>query len=234
MQDYTLIVPMINTSQKYKNSVPIEFRFNSETGQMNCIESINNIDTSKFTKIIFVILKEHNDKYNISEKIDMSIKMSNFSNIRYTISILFTPTTSQAQTVRDTIVKYGLTGNIFIKDTDNMCMLPNIIRGNSVLAYHLEDLPIVDPQHKSYISIDDQNFVTNIIEKRVISDIFNCGGYSFENASDFVETYDLLTAYEYETNKHIYISHIIYWLILNKNLKFRPIFAEGYNDFDLN
>jgi hypothetical protein len=97
----------------------------------------------------------------------------------------------------------------------------------------LENTPIVDPQHKSYVSVDDQNFVVNIIEKRVVSNLFNCGGYSFTDASLFKTAYESLLGYEDIAN-HMYISHIIYWLILNKKIKFRPVEATYYEDFEIN
>lgn len=230
MNNFTLIIPTINTSDKYKNSVPIEFRYDNETGEMNCIKALNGIDISNFTKIIFVVLKEHNDKYNIYYKIEAAMK---FHNIPYIVSIISKPTSSQVETVYQIINKYNIKGSIFIKDADNMCVIPTLTQTNSLLIYNIENLPIVDPQHKSYITLDEQNFVTNVIEKRVVSPIFNCGGYGFANVNDFIDAYNALNKYE-NVNTHLYISHCIYWLILNKNIKFRPIQAIYYEDFEMN
>ena len=73
----------------------------------------------------------------------------------------------------------------------------------------------------------------NIIEKRVVSNLFNCGGYSFTDAALFKTAYEALLGYEDIAN-HMYISHIIYWLILNKKIKFRPVEATYYEDFEIN
>jgi len=234
-EKFSLIVPMINTSKKYENSVPIEFQYDNNSGKINCVKSIEglNLDyTNIFKKIYFVILSDHENKYHVSDKIILSIKNSNLKDIECIFSFLNYPTTSQADTIYTVIKKYNIEDPIFIKDADNMCILDSDIKKNSVLVYPLENTPIVDPQHKSYVAIDDQNFVVNIIEKKVVSNLFNCGGYSFASALDFIEAYEHVLEFE-DIFSHMYISHIIYWLILNKKLKFRPIEAIGYEDFEI-
>lgn len=232
-EKYKLIVPMLNASKKYENSVPIEFQYDNESGKMNCIKSIEGINLSSFSEIHFIIFEKHEVLYDISNKI-MLHKNNNeiLNNIKFIFSFVKYPTASQAETVYNEIKMHNIEGPIFIKDADNMCVIDKEVKGNTVLVYPLENTPIVDPQHKSYISIDDQNFITNIIEKRIISNLFNCGGYGFKNANDFVEAYEHILEFE-DIVSHMYISHIIYWLILNKKIKFRPIEAIGYEDFEI-
>ena len=231
-EEYTLIVPMVST--KNKNTVPLEFQYDNNTGQINCIKALEGIDLSMFTKIYFVMLYEHELKYHIAEKVTVARKFNKkLLDTEIIFKFLDTPTSSQAETIYNTIVEYNIEGPIFIKDADNTCTCDGQIKGNTVLVYPLENTPIVDPQHKSYVNIDDQNFVVNIIEKRVVSNLFNCGGYSFTDASLFKTAYESLLGYEDITN-HMYISHIIYWLILNKKVKFRPVEATYYEDFELN
>ena len=230
---YKLIVPMLNASKKYENSVPIEFQYDNKSGKMNCMKSIEGINLSSVYKIYFIIFEKHEILYNISNKI-MLHKSNNevFKNIEFIFNFVKSPTSSQAETVYNAILINKIEGPIFIKDADNMAIVNKEIKGNSVLVYPLENTPIVDPQHKSYISVDDQNFVTNIIEKRVVSNLFNCGGYCFKDSNDFKEAYEHILEFE-DIVSHMYISHIIYWLILHKKLKFRPIEADDYEDFEI-
>ena len=235
-EKFALIVPMINTSKKYENSVPIEFQYDNKTGKINCIKSIEGLKLSyidTFSRIYFIILSKHEEKYHVSQKIMLSVKNSMLNGIECVFTFLDKPTSSQAETIYTEIIRHNIKGPIFIKDADNMCILNSELKKNSVLVYPLENTPIVDPQHKSYVAIDDQNFVVNIIEKKVVSNLFNCGGYSFNSALDFVEAYEAVQMFE-DISSHMYISHIIYWLILNKKLKFRPIEAIGYEDFEIN
>lgn len=233
---YTLIMPMLDLSPKYEDKCPIEFQYNNETGIMNCMEVLNRTDMRFIKAIHFIILKKHEYLYNIIRKIRSEIKFNEerYEDIDIIISKVLNPTSSQAQTVYNEIKSNNITGPIIIKDADNACDIDlyGKNKGNFVFVYPLEKTPIVDPQHKSYISVDDQNFVTNIIEKRVVSNLFNCGGYGFNNAEDFKTAYEALMEFE-DINNHMYISHIIYWLMLNKNLKFRPIEADGYEDFEI-
>ena len=231
-EEYTLIVPMV--SVKYKDTVPLEFKYDNNTGQINCIKALEGIDLSMFTKIYFVMLYEHELKYNIAEKITVARKFNKkLLDTEVIFKFLDIPTSSQTETIYNTIIEYNIKGPIFIKDADNTCTCEGQIKGNTVLVYPLENTPIVDPQHKSYVNVDDQNFVVNIIEKRVVSNLFNCGGYSFTDAALFKTAYEALLGYEDIAN-HMYISHIIYWLILNKKIKFRPVEATYYEDFEIN
>lgn len=234
MEDkYTLIVPMINTSERYENIVPIEFQYDNECNKMNCIKSIEGINTDLFSIIYFVILRKHEEKYNISSKIKLDITISNkLRNIQCKFVILDYPTSSQAETIYKTITNANISGPIFIKDADNGCVCDVNRIDNFVLVYQLENTKVVDPQHKSYVSIDDQNFITNIIEKRIVSSYFNCGGYTFKSANDFINAYEGILKYE-DIMNHMYISHLIYWLLLNKKMKFRPIEATYYDDYEI-
>ena len=95
----------------------------------------------------------------------------------------------------------------------------------------LEKLGLVDPVHKSYLNVDEQGFITNAIEKRVISDKFIAGGYSFESAVDYITAYDALN--ELNNGEKFYVSDIIYWLILNRNVKFMPLDVEEFVDLNI-
>ena len=231
-EQYTLIVPMINTSKRYESSVPIEFQYDNEYNKMNCIKSIEGINTDLFSSIYFVILEKHERLYHISSKIALDINNGTLKGIKYEFIFLKHPTSSQAETIYTAVTSCNITGPIFINDTDNMCICDVNKIGNFVLVYPLEKTKIVDPQHKSYVNVDDQNFIINIIEKRIVSSYFNCGGYCFRSAEEFKNAYEALLKYE-DITSHMYISHIIYWMMLNKKIRFRPIEATYYDDFEL-
>ena len=70
-------------------------------------------------------------------------------------------------------------------------------------------------------------YVTNIIEKRVVSHFFSAGGYCFEDAQEFCSYYEKL-----KNHKSLYLSHVIYSMLLDKKI-FRPILIDDYQDWSV-
>ena len=219
--DFTLIVPIAADKDEYKHNIPPVFR-TAEDGNLLCIKSILGMDLSCFKKIYFTILKKLDKRYSLSERLLLQFKIHGLSNAD--IVVLDSPTSSQPETIYQTIRQRNITGSIFIKDAD--CYLEGeVSRQNSLAIYPLESLRWVNPQDKSYVSVDDMFYVTNIIEKRIVSHYFTAGGYCFENASQYCSYYKLLAE-----QKGIYLSHIVYAMLLD-GYTFRPIKINKYIDF---
>jgi hypothetical protein len=138
--------------------------------------------------------------------------------------VLDEPTTSQAETIYRTIQQENITGSIFIKDADSS-FTAEVTPYNGVAVFPLEKMDYIDPRDKSYVAVDDMQYITNIIEKRVVSHFFSAGGYCFQSANDFCKYYLELAEYP-----HLYLSHIIYAMLLN-NKPFRPIAVKNYKDW---
>jgi len=107
------------------------------------------------------------------------------------------------------IKKGKIEGPIFIKDADNYFKFA-IKKGNYVVVSDLNETSVKNVASKSYVSFNDNNIVTNIVEKTVISNLFCAGGYSFESAASFLEYYEKI-----KDKKNIYLSHVIYRMLLD-------------------
>ena len=224
-----LIVPMVC---KCSNKMPLEFQYN-DNGEMKCIEALSEMSLLTFDNIYFAMSLETALCWDLQDKLTIGIgRLRQDMRIRQDTKVYYVvlkPTSSQAETIYETIKSHKIKGSIFIKDADNKFTIKTTPTDNSVCLFSLENCNIVDPQHKSYVTIDDNMFVTNMIEKRVVSNYFNCGGYSFKDVNDFVEGYEFCK--KFEKNEHMYLSHIIYYLILFKKMIFKPVMAESYTDF---
>lgn len=220
----TLIVPIAASNAEYAHKLPQPFRLDDE-GTMYCVKSIAGLPMEEIDDIYFVILRDHDNQYMLGEQLSMQFRRKNLSMAH--VTILDQPTKSQAETVASAIERNNITGMVFIKDADCYFTTDEILPQNGVAIYPLEDLPIVDPQHKSYVAVDDMFYVTNIIEKRVVSHFFSAGGYCFEDAQEFCRYYERLKAYS-----PLYLSHIIYAMLLDKKI-FRPILIEDYQDWGM-
>ena len=219
----TLIVPLVT------NGNSKVFEYNQFDCIINCVDAVSSLEISKFDEIYFILNKQVAQPWRLEEKI--SADVTRLNHIHFSFIILPSITDSPAETIYKALSVIGWGDRcIFIKDGDNKFTLDSTpTSGNYIITSSLENLDRVDPKHKSYVKTDEQGFVTNCIEKRVISDKFIAGGYCFRTAHMFKEAYEALKNY----NNTFYISDIIYWLILNKDEKFLPVEAKDFLDFNI-
>lgn len=222
-KNFSLIIPAAADKPEFERLLPRIFSPDKEGG-MVCVKSILGLNLEDFDNIYFTILRKHADRYDVDVLLDLQLRRLGLDKAK--IVILDEPTSTQAETVVKTIEQEKIDGSVFIKDADSY-FKAEIFPENGVAVYPLEKLELVDPRNKSYVSVDDMQHITNIIEKRVVSNLFNVGGYCFENVNDFLEVYR-----QHKDLGLIYLSHLIYSMLLNGNI-FRPIRVSDYNDWNI-
>ena len=220
---FSLIVPAAAHKESYDKQLPKIFHLNNK-GVSLCVDAIMGLDLGLFSHIYFTILHQHDMLYGISAMLRIQLDRIGLRNAK--IVELEHPTSSQVDTIYQTICKEHISGPIFIKDAD-CSFTAEIYPQNGIVVYPLEKLTMVNPQHKSYVAIDDMSYITNTIEKRVIDHYFNAGGYCFDNASTFCNYCE-----RYIGQHGLYLSHIIYAMLLDKQI-FRPFIANNYKDMEL-
>lgn len=218
----TLIMPIGANKPDYEHRMPRVFQM-AEDGTMQCIKALQSLDLEKFAKIYITILRSLDERYSISEMLHLQFRIKEIKNAE--VVILDEPTSSQPQTIYQTIRKMKICGCVFVKDADCNFMGDDIDE-NAIVIYPLEQLDWVNPKNKSYVNIDDMYYITNIIEKRIVSHYFTAGGYSFEDADTFCHYYE-----RFAGQSGLYLSHIIYSMLLDKHT-FRPVIAKEYDDFE--
>ena len=219
---FSLIVPIAANKPEYQQRMPYVF-LSGNDGMLLCIKAIMGLNLNEFDGIYYTLLREIDDRYALTERLKLQFKLYG---INAKVVVIDEPTLSQPETVYCTICKENICGSIFIKDSDNR-FVANIKKENSIAIYPLEKLKWVNPQDKSYVSIDDMNYVTNVIEKRIVSHFFSAGGYCFEDVNDFIHYFK-----KYKKLNKLYLSHIIYSMLLDNHV-FRPIEVNKYEDFDV-
>lgn len=219
---FTLIVPIAADNKEYERKMPFVFNLDDE-GILLCIKAIMGLNLKLFDSIYFTILKTHAERFYLKEIFNLQFKRLGLNKAK--VVELNEPTKSQPETIYQTIRNENITGSILVKDAD--CSFScEILPQNGLTIYPLEKLKWVNPQNKSYVAVDDMFYVTNIIERRIISHYFSAGGYCFEKADDFCRYY-----LQYQDRPGLYLSHIIYAMLLDK-VTFRPIHIENYVDFE--
>ena len=179
------------------------------TNRMMVTEAISGLNLDFFDHIYFICLQQHEDKYQfmkgfVSELDDAGLREKS------NIVLLPEQTDSQSETVYTFLSGYDLDGFIFIKDSDGFYRC-DVEERNQVAYFDLNDMDDINARTKSYVDLDVNDVVTNIVEKKVISSTFSSGGYGFADAKEFCKTFEKLQ----DMDGECYISHIIFEMMLS-------------------
>ena len=217
-----LIVPMAGKSNRFPDMKP-KWMLTHPNGKFMGIQAILGLNLEDFNKIVFVFLKEHESKFNFLKGYSDELEELNLLHKSHFV-LLNKPTNDQPETVLKAIKECNLKGPITIKDSDNYFKI-KIKPGNFVAYEDLNLAGLIKPKNKSYIQIDKNLNISNIVEKNVISSFFCVGAYSFNSSEDFVKALKSLG-----TENERYISNIIFQMILRGSI-FNPLKVEEYHDW---
>lgn len=218
----SLIMPIAANKPEYATRIPRVFLI-AEDGVMHCIRALKSLDLSKFDHIYITILRHLDEQYALTERLQLQFRINGITNAE--IVVLDEPTRSEPETIYQTILQKHIQGSIFIKDAD-CSFTGEDTTGNAIVIHPLEQLDWVNPKNKSYVAVDDMYYITNIIEKRIVSHYFTAGGYSFSSAATYCHYYERL-----QEQQGLYLSHIIYSMLLEGHT-FRPVLTKEYEDFE--
>jgi len=179
------------------------------TNRLMVTEAISGLNLDFFDNIYFICLEQHENKYSfmkgfVSELDDAGLRAKS------NIVLLPEQTESQSETVYTFLSGYDLDGFVFIKDSDGFYRC-DVEERNQVAYFDLNDMDDINARTKSYVDLDVNNVVTNIVEKKVISSTFSSGGYGFADAKEFCKTFEKLQ----DMDGECYISHIIFEMMLS-------------------
>ena len=179
------------------------------TNRLMVTEAISGLNLDFFDNIYFICLEQHEDKYSfmkgfVSELDDAGLRAKS------NIVLLPEQTDSQSETVYTFLSGQELEGFVFIKDSDGFYRC-DVEERNQVAYFDLNDMDDINARTKSYIELDVNNVITNIVEKKVVSSTFSSGGYGFADAKEFCKTFEKLQ----DMDGECYISHIIFEMMLS-------------------
>lgn len=222
----TLLCPCAGLSSRF-NGRP-KWSLTNPNGKLMIEDAISLLDLKNVNKIYFIFLKEHIEINKIDlNKCFLSLKEKN---ILIDYLLLEKCTKSQSETIYEAITYFNIKEPIFIKDCDNN-FEHTIQKGNYLVSKEIDE-KIKDVHNKSFIVINNANEITNICEKNIISNYISVGGYSFESSEVFLKSYNNMKQKNINDSNEIYISHIIYNLIITwDDHIFYTIFTNEYNDW---
>lgn len=222
----TLIIPCAGKSNRFPNMKP-KWMLTHPDGELMIEKAIKGLNTEIFDRIIITIVKPHEEKYEAGLILSQVFK----NNPKIEICLLDDFTGSASETVYLTLEKMDVHGAIVIKDSDNCVKvtLPNPVK-NSITGFDLHKHPdISNIPGKSFLIVNEQNIIEDIIEKRVISNVICLGVYAFENADLFKNAY--LALLNKKIAGEMFISHVISYILSSKKHIFLALEAFGYEDW---
>lgn len=222
----TLIVPCAGKSNRFPNMKP-KWLLTHPDGDLMIQKALSGLNREVFDRIIITIVKPHCVKYEADTILDQVFKKDK----KVEICILEDFTKSASETVYLTIEKMNVKGSFVVKDSDNMVKVtcPKVIK-NSITGYDLHEHPhISNIPGKSFLIVNEQNIVQDIIEKRVVSNIICLGVYAFSNVDIFKESY--LKLLKKDISGELFVSHVISYILSQGKESFDCVMAEGYEDW---
>ena len=218
----SLLIPAAGQSTRFPNMRP-KWMLTHPDGSLMICAAINSLNLKQFEKIYVGVLRKHLDTHISEETLSRAFKDAKID-VDTKIVVLDHATRDQVDTVLQVIKSGNIEGSIVVKDCDNQFSLD--ATADDFVAYaSLGDFRELDATNKSYIEIDGSGNVTNIIEKRVISDTFCVGAYGFSDAEEFAKLAD-----QFGHQEDRFISNIVHSKMLSGN-SFKAIKAGGYRDW---
>jgi hypothetical protein len=218
---YTLIIPCAGNSTKFLNMRP-KWMLTHPDGKLMVEKAIEGLNSNTFDRIIITILREHVEKY------ESELWLKQIFEDQVEVCIMEDPTFSETETVYKTLLQMKVKGPFCVKDSDGYIAV--VIKGkNFVTGKDIRDMPeLTNVPVKSFVLKNEQNILTDIIEKSVSSNHISIGLYGFGDAGLYIDKY--LELSNLISTEEIYPSHIISSFIRGGAI-FKYLEAEEYRDW---
>lgn len=222
----TLIIPCAGKSSRFPNMKP-KYMLTHPDGKLMIEKAMENINLDVFDRIIVTIVKQHDEKYDA--KLWMEQVFANCPKVE--ICMLDDFTSSASETIYLTLKKMDVIGSFVIKDSDNRVgvhfgkQIKNMIVGYDLHKHR----DVTNIPGKSFLIVNEQGVIQDIIEKQVVSNVICLGVYCFENVDDFVCAYEKMQSHQ--ISGEMYISHVISYMLSSDKYVFETTMADSYDDW---
>ena len=226
----TLIIPAAGRSTRFPNMKP-KWMLTHPDGTLMIEKSLAGMPLNKFDRIIITIGKEHTKEYDA--KLILEQVFNTKKNKKIEILELDNLGTGHADAVYQTVVKKKVTGSFVSKDCDNHVEIKKFPSTEFVVGLNVSTFPkeISRLKTKSFLVVNDQRIIVDIIEKRISSEYICLGVYGFESAEKFKKAFEALTKDSKGDHTGVYLSHVISYLIGTHASVYSYAEASDYEDW---
>ena len=197
-------------------------------GKLIAEKAIERIYPENYDRIVYSLLKENDEKYHAKDKI--LYELSNKYPIE--VIVLKEKTGGPAETAYCTLRIGNISGEVAFRDSHNFIKIEKDCCGNFIAGLDLTtyENTIDGLRTKSFITLNEQSQVLDVVEKRFCSDVISSGLYGFKNTDDFMLAYERLSDPNYGIQK-LYLSHVISYLIGYKQRIFHSVKTVFFEDW---
>jgi len=134
-----------------------------------------------FQRKCFAVLREHDEAFSASARLKEAVPNAE-------VLVLDDVTRGQAETVQRMLVAFETSEPFLVKDCDSYFTPQTAYENhhNSVSACHVRDAGGAPIHNKSFVRRGDDGRIHEIVEKRVVSEWFSCGGYYFSSPRSYL------------------------------------------------
>ncbi|HLD80378.1 MAG TPA: hypothetical protein VJA40_00020 [archaeon] len=181
----TLVLPVAGRTSRFGGARP-KWLLTHPRGTLMITESIRGLNPRQFGKIVVIALESHEKDHEFSKALAGElVEEYSLDKSAVKVVLLQKETSSQAETVFEGVKQAKISGPVLVKDSDNYFHLEKLPEGNWVSVVNLDKSGPYVLQDKSYVRASENLLVKEIVEKKIVSNLFCCGGYYFEDAKDF-------------------------------------------------
>lgn len=224
----TLILPCAGRSTRFSGMKP-KWLLTYPSGELMIQKAVQYMPLDNYERIVFVIVKEHVDKYSAGLILSQAFSARGD---QVQISVLEDFTSGPAETVARAIAEKGIEGPIIVKDSDNSVGFDEPHdKPNFVVGAKLDSLgEVSNVTGKSFLCVNEQSLIVDIVEKKVVSDIISLGVYGFADASQVKTAFEEISSDSRATGE-IFLSHIISFLLHKHYSPYFYVQATSFEDW---
>ena len=192
-----IIIPCAGKSSRFPNTRP-KYLLTMHDGELMVEKAIK---PHIGEDVHVIILKEHDEKYNVISAFERLFK--NNPNVK--IHLLDDETSGPAETVYTVTKNLDPFTSVFIKDCDSFFCGEKRDDNHVCIIDLRKNLEVKKVAAKSFAMLNNQMMLTNIVEKSVVSNYVCAGGYGFSSAKEYNKAFEEIQNQQGET----FVSHVI-------------------------
>lgn len=221
-----LIIPAAGKSTRFSVGKP-KWQLQHPTGETMLEKSISGFSNFDcFNRVTIITTTIHLTNFNENR---VKENIEKVTGLECGFHALNNQTNSVVETLSAYLEQAETDEPFVVKDCDNFVGIESSLlkeKSNIVVYADLQKFPEVSAPNKSFVEFGAGGILENIVEKRVVSELFSVGVTKFNSKSDFLSGARLIGGVSGET----YVSDVIR-SVMNLGADFFGVQAIGYEDW---